>query len=357
MSTMEWVYTTPPDSITLFEGDAHASPLPKSQPFDLFAPFQPVESAPAPEQEPEYYGAADLNENTLTPEAAFLKFAGIVYAPAEIAPASSTVTAPCASPRSRKERIAQVATELAALEQESEGPGESEPAENLSELRKQLSAIERSLSTKKAAVLPRRAADANKDRADIDSTKEECNKPATLRLVSPDVALITTLERRVGALEKMVGFAHDESCEGVALAPLMRDVKSRLDLLEDPSITERLKQDAKDIAEVLRREVHSDAGKQALQTAEVLRKMEHWEDVAQTVPVVVERLRCLKRVQDEAAGFVDTMCKMGETIDALSKRKEENEALIANVQRSMRENMQTVQRNLDLLDERLGHKS
>lgn len=354
MSTMEWVYTAPPDSPTLFEGDAHANPLPKPQPFDLFAPFQPVESTSAPEQEPEYYGASDLDEKTLTPEAAFLRFAGNIYAPAEIVRAPPISTVPRQLPKSRKERIAQVAAELAVLEQEKEENMENDPAENLFELRKKLSAIERSLTLNRTVVLPHQLAE-NNDHVDNDVAEEESSKRVTLRLVSPNIAVVTALERRVAALEKMVGSAHDETCEGVALASLMADVKTRLDILENPGIMERLKQDAKDIAEVLRREVHSDAGRQALQTAEVLRKMERWEDVAQTVPVVVERLRCLKRVQDEAAGFVDTMRKMGETVDALSKRRDKNEALIANVQRSLRENMQTVQRNLDLLDKKFGH--
>lgn len=356
MSTMEWVYTAPPDSPTLFEGDAHANSLPKPQPFDLFAPFQPVEPTFDSEQEPEYYGTSDPDEETLTPEAAFLKFAGTVYAPVEIVPVSSVPAVLHPLPTSRQERIARIAAELSALEQEKGEFVENDPIENISALRRQLSAVEKSLNAKKVSLPTPDLSNADKDCVGNVRTDEKSNKSAVFCFSSPDIAVITTLERRVAALEKIVGSAHDETCDGVNLASLISDAKMRLDLLEDPGIMERLKQDAKDIAEVLRREVQSDAGRQALQTAEVLRKMEQWEDIAETVPIVVERLRCLKRVQDEAAGFVGAMQRIGETVDALSKRRGANEALIANVERSLRENLQTVQRNFDLLQDKLEHE-
>eukprot|EP00177_Eucheuma_denticulatum_P002434 GFKZ01004376.1.p1 GENE.GFKZ01004376.1~~GFKZ01004376.1.p1 ORF type:complete len:386 (+),score=84.63 GFKZ01004376.1:89-1159(+) len=353
MSKMEWYYSSQPSTPTLFEGDANgpSQPLPKPQPFDLFAPFHHVESIPAQPAEPEYYGASDTEMETVTPEAAFLKFASHVYAPSEIASVERySRETKSSKPERRKARIERIAAEIEELEKDEGSEGSGDDAYDLRELRRQLVALEKARKDRELAAARRPLIEERRG----DKGDDAGGKQVTLELVSPDLASVVSLERRVAELERMVGVTNVQGCAGMVVASVMEDVKRRLDILEDDGIGDRLKKEARDVAEVLRREVQSDAGVGALQTAEILKKMERWEELAETVPVVIERLRCLKSIHDEAGGMVDALHRVERTLAELKERRVRNEELIANVDRNLKENMKTVEQNLDILESRLG---
>lgn len=353
MSKMEWYYSSPPSSPTLFEGDAHgpSNPPPKPQPFDLFAPLPPVESLPTQPAEPEYYGASDAQLETISPEAAFLKFASHVYAPSEIVPVDRYSRDNNSSkPERRKARIARLLAEIEQLEKEQGTEECHDEPYDLRALRSQLVALEKARKAREHAAARRPLIEERK----VDGGNAESAKGLTVELVSPDVASVVQLERRVAQLERMVGPTNADACQGMVVASVMEDVRRRLEMLEDEAIGDRLKKEAREVAEVLRREVHTDAGVGALQTAEILKKMERWEELAETVPVVVERLRCLKAVHDEAAEMVHAFSRLEKTLEELKGRRVRNEELIANVERNLKDNMQTVEQNLAMLERRLG---
>lgn len=354
---MEWVYDGSDEQEVLYEGDAYAKNEKTNQPFDLFAPFEPVEATSTASDEQEYFGSTDGDENILKPEEAFLKTIGKVYAPAEILQGKRRSVVRNKPTETRQERILKLAAELSVLQAEEEEDGSEALLADLSGLRKQLSDLENKTKPKYPTGPSGIQNIVNEASKGDNQNVQDGSEGVVLNLYAPELHTVADLERRVAALEKIVGTTHTEFCENIPLAKLMSDVKSRLDILENPGITEKLKQEARDIAEILRREVHTESGVTALQTAEILNKMKKWDGLIDTLPIIVERLRCLKRVQDEASGFVNAMHRVEETLDLLKKRKNVNEALIRNVEETLRENMKTVNNNLDLLENKLSKKS
>lgn len=365
---MEWVYNGSSDEPTLFEGDSHGSSAStRPSAFDIFSSSSAVEDEPRSEceAEAEYYGSSDEPDDLLAPEDAFLKFAHRSTAAKPNADFSSAIYAEAAAkhvPRSlprrnpaiesRKERIARIATELDALAQEtgieSEQPTDS--VADLSALREQLHSIEAAAAAPhqpRARLLLQRDSGALDDRA-------KSQTGLTVQMVSPDVGAVSALEKRVAAVERSVGVSHlSEVCDGKSMAGMLDDVQNRLEFVTDRSLPERLKSDARDIAEILQKELQSEHGADVVKTATVLEKMEKWEQIADTVPLVVERLRCFKKLQDEAGQFIVSLAALGKQVDSLAKTSEINGKLIANVSRNLEANCNTVQENLNILERKL----
>lgn len=360
---MEWVYNSSSDEPTIFEGDSHGS-CAQPSPFDIFASSSAVEDEPRSECEAEFYGSSDEPDEVLPPEQAFLKFAqrsaatprdadfsSAIYAEAAAKPVPRRIRPTNPAAESRRERVARITAELDALATEV-GIEADKPADalaDLSALRQQLRDIEVAAPRQpRARLLPARESGLGGERTDLHSG-------VTVQMVSPDLATVAALERRVAALESSVGVSHlTEACNGKALAGMLDDVQNRLELVADRTLPERLKNDARDVAEILQKELQNEHGADVVRAATVLEKMEKWEHVADTVPLVVERLRCFKKLQDEAGQFVASLSALGKQVDALAKRKETNGSLIANVQRSLEANVKTVQENLDILERKLA---
>lgn len=364
---MEWFYSETSDEPSVFEGDSHGSASAKARPPDVFSSRAAVEIDPRSEceTEPEYFGASDEPEEILAPEEAFIKFfnqstsarPGQDFSTALYAEAA-TNQVPKIAPRrnpaaeSRDERIARLAAELNSIEKETvaEAVGSENSIADFSELRAQLKTIE------EAATIPPPLLVRHKNNAKEIVGEENARASAglTIQIISPDVTTVSVLEQRVSALERSVGLSHQSDfCYGRPLTEMMREIHDRLDFATDTTLAGRLKADAREIAEVLQKQVGSEEGSKFVKSATVLDKMEKWERLADTVPVVVERLRCFKRLQEEAGNFVASLAALGKQVDSLAKRSEVNGSLIANVTKNLETNCATVQANLDILERRL----
>lgn len=362
---MEWVYNGSSDEPTLFEGDSHGSSL-YPPPFDIFASSSAVEDEPRSECEAECYGSSDEPDPVLPPEQAFRKFAErsaatprhadfstAIYAEAAAKPVPRRIHPRNPAAESRKERIARIAAELDTLAADAgvEADQAADGLADLSVLRQQLRDIEAAVTAPRqprSRVLPVRELDSGEERMPSHSG-------VTVQMVSPDLATVAALERRVSALETSVGVSHlTEACDGKTLASMLDDVQNRLELVADRTLPDRLKNDARDIADILQNQLQSEHGADVVRAATVLEKMEKWEHVADTVPLVVERLRCFKKLQDEAGQFVASLAALGKQVDALGKRSETSGSLIANVQRNLEANVNIVQVNLDILERKLA---
>lgn len=358
---MEWVYNPPPDEPTVYETSSPPKSPVKSTLPSIFASRLPVEEpASEPEIEPEYIGD-ELDEQLISPEAAFEKFAGrvfltsnppdfsgCIYSEASI-PTPVAPSLPLASTRdvlpkeSRSERLARLSKEVEALAQETYVDSDnSDTLSDLASLRDQLSLIESSITNGATAtrMLPKVAHSL--------STESDA---VTVQFISANPQHLCSLERRVAALEAMVGPQHLEASK--PLWELVSDVEDHMALLRDPELPKMLRRDAQDIAAVLQQELHQERGADLLRTAAILDKMEKWEATAGSVPLVVERLRSLKRVQQEATCFVDTLAKVAAQVDRIERRRGENKELIENVRRNLENNLATVKENLDILHSRL----
>lgn len=374
---MEWVYSGRTDEPAVFEGDSLAkSEEPKRKLIDIFSSRAPVEEAVSePEPEVEFYGDEDVIEERVSPIQAFETFAGkifptnqrsdfsgSIYAEAHDAPRHHSQKLPrlgkLQGSESRPERIARIRAEIDAMaaEASAEDIGEdSEAFAQLSALRNSLSSIEEKtrISTKLHPSIRKMPPQGDAAKAVDDGN--EADGAVTLQMVLPNVSVMSSLERRVAAIEDFVGVSHlEDACNGTALGSMLEDVRDKLALVTDKDLPDRLKKDAQDIAAVLHKELQDEGGAQLLHTASTLEKMEKWEHVAETVPVVVERLRSLKRVQDEAVRFTATLDALGKQVDSIQLRRDTNSKLVDNVQRSLEANMKTVHENLNILNEKIA---
>lgn len=369
---MEWVYISQADEPTIYEGDSLATTKSKSSPhIHLLSSNAPVEDPKSdPDAEAEYYGDQDVIREQISPAQAFETFAGKTFPTGQrpdfsgsiYAEATDAVVKPSTVPartlrlpssESRSERLARLVAEVDALATESRGDeGNKDDAfAQISALRHQLTEMEDNIN---ANSLPVRLISPQKNVPDNVEHPESQPRGVTLKMISPNVSILSALEQRVAALESSIGVSHlEEYCSGIALAPMLDDVQTRLALITDPTLPERLKKDAQDIANVLHKELQEERGEQVLRTATLLEKMDKWEYIAESVPMVVERLRSLKCVQEEAMHFSTTLASIGKQVDILQQRNETNSTLIQNVQRSLEVNVATVQKNMDLLDQQL----
>lgn len=375
---MEWVYIAPSDEPAVFEADAIVQPDESSKRvIDIFSSKLPVEDPVSDPDEPEYYGDEDVVEERVSPVEAFETFAGkhfpvgrdpdfsgSIYAEssnARVKPVHSEVAKRwrhLPSSETRSQRLARLSAEVAALRaeyEENEDDSGSDALTTLSSLRDQLNEIDNSISSgrlsgrKNMSVLPV----INRLDESVDSGTNSGG--LSLHLTSPSIPVLSTLEKRIAALESTVGVCKlEEPCDGDSLGTILEDVRVRLALIKDENLPQKLKRDAHDIARILQSDLQNEKGSEILRAATTLEKMEKWKDLAETVPLVIERLRSLKRVQEEAEQFSSTLATMGSNLDSLQQRSDANCSLAENVRNSLKTNMKAVQENLDLLNEKVA---
>lgn len=370
---MEWVYVPTSDEPTVYEADAlSAEEPPGNAPLDIFSsslPVEPVEN----EEEPEYYGDEDIIEERMPPAKAFEIFAARMFPLRQPADFSDSIyvdtnKVPLAKGRkrpmkqrlpaaeSRSQKLTRLRAEVDALAADCKGEQQRDDQllTDLAALRAGLNEIEQNLNSElrpnRSVRIVRRSelAEENEDR------DERKNSWMTVEMVSPNVSVLQSLEKRVTAMEHALGVARlDEQSEVVPLAPLLEDVRTRLDLMCDETLPGRLKKDAEDIARILQSQLQDQKGADMVRMASLLEKTEKWEAVAESLPTVVQRLRCLKRVQDEAAHFMEGLSVLGKQLDALQQRSDTNSLLVESVQRKLEKNVESVQSNIEVLQSRV----
>ncbi len=162
-----------------------------------------------------------------------------------------------------------------------------------------------------------------------------------------------SLEERVASLERVVGSSIHVEAEGTNVCKLMEEVRTKLELVTDETCAERLKRDAEQVSLVLKHNYDSQSIAAPLRLGTVLCKMEEWENIAATVPTVVGRLRSLKRLHDEAGGFVATLRDLGTKYESILETSRENRQLVSTVSENLAANLDAINTNMKLLESRL----
>ncbi|CAN8061372.1 unnamed protein product [Agarophyton chilense] len=373
---MEWVYIPETDEPVVFESDPIPPETAELSKLDIFSSTLPFEQpVKAEEHEEDYYGDDDIVEERLAPLKVFEMFAGSVV-PLADAPDFSDSIYPESTPskkatlltrrprlpasETRSERLKRLRAEVESLASECSPNDELQHKSHLPDLtllRIQLEEIEHNLN---AELRPSRTVRLNPNAHPLPDSYEndhhpQSKHPVTVQMFSPNVSILQSLEKRVTAMEIALGIPRlDQQCEMIALAPLLEDVRTRLGLITDETLPQRLKKDAEDIARILQSELRDEKGTDIVRMARVLQKIEKWESVAESMPLVVQRLRCLKRVQDDAAQFMECLTVLNKQVDALQKRSETNNSLLGKVQRNLETNIGTVRKNIDVLNLKLS---
>lgn len=321
----------------------------------------------------EYFGDDGIVDDRIPPETAFETFLGKNFpvqpsydfssslynarpetAGQSLPNAVSSSVLPGAE--SREERLARLTAEVNALAAET-GASNQSPTdaifEGLSELREQLCAIEN--TSINVPTIPSATLLNSKTRDDSNSDKkEEPSNDVSVKLVAPATETLSLLERRVSSLERAVGVADLEAeFDGVTLAALTKDVRTRLAFVTDEDLPAKLKEDARQIAHMLRNDMQSQRAKDALRVATILDKLHSFFPLLDTLPVLIDRLVSVRRLHTEAANFSQALSNLAVQLDRIEERRDANKDLLESVRSSMDLNIQTVNSNLAILKEHI----
>lgn len=379
----KWVYIEDTDEPTVFECEAHVEPgQALLEPIDgLFNSFVPAEE-PLPELETdlEFVGDDDIVDDRVAPEKAFETFLGrnfpldrdedfsgsIYHAPVEKKSVKhSQRHSVLRGAESRAERLSRLSKEVDALAAEcglAAGDAASDALSQLTDLRNQLRTIEQqfthvpislTLPTITSSVRASAVTEGNNSEKAGDSADIKTGE-VTVQMISPSITALSGIERRITAIEQSVGVHRlERAFDGASVADTLDDVRTRLALATEPSLSDRLVNDAKRIAHVLKNELQTERGKDALRVGALLDKIEDWQPVVDSLPIVVDRLASVRHFHIEASHFIDAVSALKKQMDSLENRSRANEKLLTSVRHTLEVNMQTVTKNFNLLKDRL----
>lgn len=187
--------------------------------------------------------------------------------------------------------------------------------------------------------------------------KHQPQKHITVQMVSPTVATVTELEQRITRLEQSVGLSSlENNFDGTSIAQTLEDVRMRLTLATDSSLSKRLCEDAKHIAQILSADVSPQRLDESIRLGTLLDKLHHWQPVIDAIPLLVDRFASVRRLHEEASHFVDAAAALSKHLDSVESRTVTNRTLLNTVKRTMQENMNNVNENLTILNEKLQPK-
>ncbi len=322
---MEWVYIDPnaEDEPTVFEGEGLRV---------VTRDARDLETASAVSEEPEVFGDEVPDDEVLSPEEAFSRLAQQLHHDVDMKVRMARREGAVLVGESRAARIERVRRELDALTREAAGDADFNLFKSL---RAQLNALE--------AFKP-----CNGRQVVVEEPREGGEGNTVVKVYDSGASRVLALERRVAALERVVGPSLHVDADGASVAALVMAVREKLALLDDGA-GERLRRDADAVASALR----GVAASETVKAGAVAAKMTEWENVAASVPAVVERLRALKRVHDEAAGFVAALANLTKQYEELKVAAADNRALLDMATENMSKNLDFMANNVAVLEKRL----
>ena len=183
--------------------------------------------------------------------------------------------------------------------------------------------------------------------------------PAASAAAPADYSEVVALERRVSALETMLGYASNlldtegssRSSGGSSSFPLVETV-SRLEkrvALLDPATLDTLRTKAgqlKSDLEAAQKIKGSAQEQQALAAAAkvdgLFERVERVRVAAEEVPALVLRLKTLEHVHSSAALFTQRLDQMERSVGSLSDELKSNGAVLASLSEGLKENVKTI---------------
>lgn len=377
---MEWVYKSDgEDEPVLYEGDGELKLRPRTSSQDKDSDVISLDA-----NSEEYLGD-EVDDLRIPPSEAFAQLSnlvlgrqakGILEGNEDIAKHGSIPHSRKVSvAESREERLRRLRKEIEDLEQEDGIEQAGEQDNVFVEFRNQLNAIEQYTSTlsgnSKSRTLvgietgTKRADNATNgdggasfatketDPVALESMRKADDDGFTVNVYAANLTSVLSLEERVASLERIVGSSIQVEAQGTNVCKLMNDVQSKLELMSEESCGERLKREAEQVSSVLKQTNDTSSLAEPLRLGTVLNKMEEWETVAATVPAVISRLRSLKRLHDEAGGFVSTVRDLNTKYETIVSTRQENKDLVAMLSENLVTNLAAINENMTLLESRL----
>lgn len=179
-----------------------------------------------------------------------------------------------------------------------------------------------------------------------------------------ETAKLAMLEDRIKKLENIVGFDSQKlsmltgQTNGKSLIEVANHLSSKLFLLEAPNVEQVearlvvLQQRLQQLSE--KRTVVEDADRQGKinELYELLRKADTLSD---SLPRVVERLVCLQDLHEQALHFGKALAQLDLVQQHLSLGLKNNDKSLSDVQKNFVQNIETINKNISLLEAKLAH--
>ncbi|XP_036387057.1 dynactin subunit 2 isoform X1 [Megalops cyprinoides] len=175
-------------------------------------------------------------------------------------------------------------------------------------------------------------------------------------------AKIAELEKRLAELETAVGSGSDKQSpltggvQGASLMDTMELLQARVSALDSATLDQveaRLQSVLGKMNEIAKHKAaieDADTQNKVSQLYEVIQK---WDAMATTLPQVVQRLIAVKELHEQAMQFGQLLTHLDTTQQMINNSLKDNSTLLAQVQQTMKENLQAVEENFAALDQRM----
>ncbi|KAG7478245.1 hypothetical protein MATL_G00078070 [Megalops atlanticus] len=175
-------------------------------------------------------------------------------------------------------------------------------------------------------------------------------------------AKIAELEKRLAELETAVGSGSDKQSpltagvQGASLMDTMELLQARVSALDSATLDQveaRLQSVLGKMNEIVKHKAameDADTKNKVSQLYEVIQK---WDAMATTLPQVVQRLMAVKELHEQAMQFGQLLTHLDTTQQMINNSLKDNSTLLAQVQQTMKENLQAVEENFAALDQRM----
>jgi len=204
--------------------------------------------------------------------------------------------------------------------------------------------------------------DSSKLAGSKDATREvaESTRKETESTRKSDQPNLAQLDSRLVLLEKVVGVSNQEQLHFIEgnLSKSILTLEEKIKILtsEPAKVESTLKKlKASEVeAERISSTAASTASPNDAKVNALYEKMEKWDQVVETLPTLVERLKALRQLHQEAALFSQTLQQITNDQTVISSNLRNHEHLLKQVEENFVQNNEAVQANIENLDKRMN---
>ena len=253
---------------------------------------------------------------------------------------------------------------LEGLESDSRLRGLIDPEYRVKEMLSDQNEISSQIMADAAAFSTSKSGESNSSSSSNTLTYELYHNVDTVRVREAEA--MNDLELRVASLEKLlVQKDKDEDRESSTSTILsaIRKMENQMELLRPQTLdalSRRMKTIVSEYESFSRRmsRARSKNGGvsnpiRAKKLATALEKIDSYDKISASIPSLVKRLKTLRALHEESATFSNRLSAIEKRQDRALEDLDRSEKLVSELEVAMRENMKTIAKNIEVLDERI----
>ncbi|XP_055723884.1 dynactin subunit 2-like isoform X2 [Salvelinus fontinalis] len=177
-----------------------------------------------------------------------------------------------------------------------------------------------------------------------------------------DAAKMAELEKRLAELETAVGSGSDKQgalsagVQGGSLMDTMELLQARVSALDSATLDQieaRLQSVLGKMNEIAKHKATIEDADTQNRVSQLYDVVEKWDAMATSLPQVVQRLMAVKELHEQAMQFGQLLTHLDTTQQMINNSLKDNGTLLSQVQKTMKENLLSVEENFAALDQRM----